>query len=202
MNTISKHTVFDAIVIGSGANGGWAAKELTEGGMRVLMLEAGSDPSQKNLVQSLYQKIKAQYRNLYKNSSASPQAPLSQPIQAKCYAWKTNPDFFVNDIQNPYTTPADKPFYWFRGRQVGGRMVIKDHGRRLFRFSDYEFKAASRDGYGEEWPISHADLAPYYEKVERFIKIRGFSDRIPNLPDSVFSPMTPTTTEQLLKSAF
>lgn len=204
MNSNTKQTSFDAIVVGSGANGGWAAKELTEGGMRVLLLDAGDQVIEKSLPQKLIRKAKERYLNWHK-SKATTQSITHlmerQPIQSKCYAWKTSPSFFVDDLDNPYTTPPDKPFLWFRGRQVGGRMLIKEHGRRLFRFSDYEFKAADRDGYGDSWCIRHADLTPYYEKVERFINIRGIPQGIPNLPNSVFSAFTPTVAERLLKSA-
>ncbi len=125
-----------------------------------------------------------------------------QPIQSKCYAWNNCPDFLVDDIDNPYTTPEDKPFIWVRGRQVGGRMVVKGHGRQLYRFSDFQFKAASRDGHGEDWPISYADLESYYERVERWIGIRGTVENIPHLPDSVFlSEGNITLGDQLLKSA-
>lgn len=198
---MTKQELYDAIIIGSGATGGWAAKELTEGGMRVLVLEAGGHI----FWQLLHQKLLAKLRS-GNTSNTNNQQMLRlierQPIQSKCYAWKASPNLFVDDIDNPYTTPKDKPFVWFRSRQVGGRMVVKLHGRRLFRFSDYEFKAASRDGYGEDWPISYADLMPYYEKVERYMGIRGIAENKPNLPDSIFLPgMKMTATEQLLKLA-
>jgi choline dehydrogenase-like flavoprotein len=196
---MAKQIVYDAIVVGAGASGGWAAKELTEGGMRVLLLDAGETPRQKEwslFKQNLYRKIK--YRGKVDQRTLSLQR---QPIQSKTSAWDWNYDCFVDDLDNPYTTPEDKPFIWLRGRQVGGRMVAKTHGRQLYRLSDHNFKAASRDGYGDDWPIKHADLASYYEKVERWVGISGTLENIPHLPDSVFLPPQPMTYgEELLKT--
>jgi len=201
---MTKQQVYDAIIVGSGATGGWAAKTLTEKGMRVLLLEAGSPLFKKNInyaQQKLAQLLKI---GNYRGGAVNHQiARERQPIQSKCYAWNNCPDYFVDDIDNPYTTPEDKPFVWIRGRQVGGRMVVRAHGRQLYRFSDFQFKAASRDGYGEDWPISYADLESYYERVERWIGIRGIVENIPHLPDSVFLPDGKITLgEQLLKSVF
>lgn len=193
---MTEQKIYDAIVIGSGATGGWAAKELTEGGMHVIVLEAGGRFLEDNFL--LFQQ---KLRKKLGYPIATQKATMRQPIQSKCYAWESHPHAFVDDIDNPYTTPEGKPFNWIRSRQVGGRMIVKSHGRQYYRFSDYEFKAASRDGYGEIWPIEHADLAPYYERVERWMGLRGTADNIPNLPDSVFLPgMAMTYGEELLKS--
>ncbi len=195
---MAKQPVYDAIVVGSGATGGWAAKELTEKGLRVIMLEAGRklDPAKDYKMLAFPYDVK--YRGVV------PQTTLykdRQPIQAKCYACdEYGHHFFVDDKDNPYTTPKDKPFDWIRGRQVGGRTLM--WGRQSYRLSDYEFKAASRDGFGEDWPISHDELAPYYERVERFAGISGSKENLPQLPDSVFlPPMALTCGEQLLKKA-
>jgi choline dehydrogenase-like flavoprotein len=197
---MAKQMIYDAIVVGSGASGGWAAKELTEGGMRVFLLDAGETPEEKErliFLQDVRRKLK--YRGKVDQRTLSLER---QPIQSKSYAWDWNYQYFVDDIDNPYTTPEDKPFVWIRGRQVGGRMVIKAHGRQLYRFSDYDFKAASRDGYGEDWPITYAELVPYYERVERWVGIQGTADNIPHLPDSIFlAPQEMTEAEKLLKSA-
>lgn len=197
---MAKQTVYDAIVVGAGASGGWAAKELTEGGMRVLLLDAGETPRQKQwqlLKQDLYRKLK--YRGKVDQRTLSLQR---QPIQSKTPAWNWNYDCFVDDLDNPYTTPDDKPFIWLRSRQVGGRMVAKTHGRQLYRLSDHDFKAASRDGYGQDWPIAHTDLAPYYDRVERWVGVRGTLENIPHLPDSVCLPAQPlSAAEELLKTA-
>ncbi len=106
--------------------------------------------------------------------------------------WTTNPDFFVDDIDNPYTTPADKPFRWIRGRSVGGRTLVWDGVTP--RFSDFELKSASRDGIGLDWPLSHADLAPYYSDLEDFFGVRGSRDGLAQLPDGNYrsaASMTP-----------
>jgi choline dehydrogenase-like flavoprotein len=197
---MTKQIIYDAIVVGGGASGGWAAKELTEGGMRVLLLDAGETPEEKERLifwQNLRRKLK--YRGKVDQRTLSLER---QPIQSKSHAWDWNYQYFVDDIDNPYTTPEDKPFVWIRSRQVGGRMVVKAHGRQLYRLSDYDFKAASRDGYGEDWPITHAELAPYYERVERWVGIQGTVESIPHLPDSIFlPPQEMTEGEKLLKSS-
>jgi choline dehydrogenase-like flavoprotein len=124
-----------------------------------------------------------------------------QPVQSKCYACNEyGHQFFVDDLDNPYTTADGKPFDWIRGRQVGGRTIM--WGRQTYRLSDYELKAASRDGYGEDWPISYADLAPYYDRVEEFIGVSGSAENLPQLPDGKFLPaMKLTCGEWALKRA-
>src|SRR5213593_3143194 len=188
---MAKEEIYDAIVVGSGATGGWAAKELTEKGMRVLVLEAGRnlDP-EKDFTEHL---CPYEVRG---RSTAS--ARERQKVQSKCYACNAyGRQFFVDDV-NPYTTADRKPFDWIRGRQVGGRTIT--WGRQSYRLSDYEFKAASRDGYGDDWPISYAELAPYYDKVEEFVGVSGAYENVPNLPDGKFLPaMKMTCGEWLLK---
>jgi choline dehydrogenase-like flavoprotein len=96
-------------------------------------------------------------------------------------------DWFVNDIEEPYTTPADKPFNWLgRLRMTGGRTNV--WGRVSLRFSDWDFKAASHDGYGEDWPISYKDIAPYYDLVEKYVGITGMAEGLEELPDGQFQP--------------
>jgi len=97
-----------------------------------------------------------------------------------------NYDWFVDDLQNPYSTPKDKPFTWQRLRIVGGRTLV--WGRQSYRLSDLDFKAASHDGYGEDWPFSYKDLAPYYDLVERYVGISGAAEQNPTLPDGQFLP--------------
>jgi choline dehydrogenase-like flavoprotein len=195
---MAKTPVYDAIVVGSGATGGWAAKELSEKGMRVILLEAGRqlDPEKD------YKMLAWPYDLKHRNTV--PQTELfrrRQPIQSKCYAAdEYGHHFFVDDVENPYTTPDGKPFDWIRGRQVGGRTLM--WGRQSYRLSDYEFKGASRDGFGEDWPIAYKDLEPYYERVERFVGISGSVENLPQLPDSVFlPPMAMTCAEAALKKA-
>ena len=93
---------------------------------------------------------------------------------------------FINDQEHPYTTPKERPFTWIRGRHVGGKSIM--WARQSYRLSDYDFKAASRDGFGMDWPISHDELAPYYDEVEMFVGISGMEESLPQLPDSKFLP--------------
>ncbi len=157
LQIISPAAPYDAVVVGSGATGGWAAKELTAAGMRVALLEAGSKITPRDFTEH-QQTWQLPYLG------KSPMMRRERPIQSLCYACREfNYKWFVNDIENPYTQA--KPFNWIRMRVLGGRSM--SWGRQSYRMSDLDFKAASRDGYGDDWPISHADLAPYYEKVER-----------------------------------
>ena len=195
---MAKDEIYDAIIVGSGATGGWAAKELAEHGMRVLVLEAGRqlDPLKD------YTEHTWPYEVDHRGNVPSPQLfAARQPVQAKCYACNEyGSKFFVDDVDNPYTTAAGKPFDWIRGRQVGGRTIT--WGRQSYRLSDIDLKAASRDGFGDDWPISYADLAPYYDKVESFIGVSGTVEKLPQLPDGNFLPaMKMTCGERLLKGA-
>jgi glucoside 3-dehydrogenase (cytochrome c) catalytic subunit len=175
--------VYDAVVVGSGASGGWVAKELCEHGINVLMLEAGPPRVPTRDFTEHVWPYQVKFRGF-----GNKQALLkNQPIQRLCYACdEFGHQFFVNDHENAYTFPADKPFMWIRGRQVGGKTFC--WARESYRFSDYEFKAASRDGYGEDWPLSYRDLEPYYDKVERFIGVSGSREGLEQMPDGQFLP--------------
>lgn len=181
---------FDAIVVGSGATGGWAAKKLTESGLRVAMLEAGMKVTPKDFTEHV-QSWQLPYLGM------SPLIARERPIQSRCYACREqNYKWFVNDQENPYT--QEKPFWWIRQRVLGGRSL--SWGRQSYRMSDLDFKSASHDGYGEDWPISHEDLRPYYEEVERYVGISGQAENLPQLPDSIFlPPMEMTCGETLFR---
>jgi choline dehydrogenase-like flavoprotein len=178
-------------VVGSGATGGWAAKELTEAGLDVLVLEAGRGWLEETALRALYRvRRKAGYR-----VESDARALGRQATQSKCYAWAGDPYAFVDDVDNPYSTAHDKPFAWFRARQLGGRLAVRGHGLYFMRHSDFDFRAGSRDGCGEDWPVAYADLVPYYERVERAVGIRGNHDGIAHLPESIYAgpsePFTP-----------
>lgn len=183
---------FDAVVVGSGATGGWAAKKLTEGGMRVALLEAGPKITPKDFSEHV-----PGWQMPY--LGMSPVYRRDRPIQSLCYACReTNYQWFVNDRENPYTQA--RPFHWIRMRVLGGRSM--SWGRQSYRMSDLDFKAASHDGYGDDWPISYDEMVPYYEEVERYVGISGTAEGLPQLPDSIFLPgMEMTCGEQALRDA-
>jgi choline dehydrogenase-like flavoprotein len=190
--------IYDAIIVGSGASGGWAAKELTEQGMKVIVLESGRDLNPLADFHTHTWPYELKFRNKFDNTWLQRER---QPVQSKVFGCdEYSHQFFIDDIDNPYTTPAEKPYAWIRGAVVGGRTNV--WGRQVYRMSDYELKAASRDGYGEDWPISYKDLAPYYDRVEEFIGVSGALDGLPQLPDGKFlPPMKMTCGELLLKRA-
>lgn len=194
---VKKQKIYDAIVVGSGATGGWAAKQLTEKGMSVLVLEAGRQIDPEKDYHMMTWPYELKYRGISPGSMYAPR----QPIQSRCYAGNEySAHLFVDDIDNPYTTPEDKPFWWIRGRQVGGRSLT--WGRQVYRLSDYDFKAASHDGYGEDWPFSYEELKPYYDLVDDFIGVSGSYENLPQLPDGKFlPPMNMTCGERILKKA-
>jgi choline dehydrogenase-like flavoprotein len=177
---------YDLVVVGSGATGGWVAKRATEAGLRVALLEAGRPSSDAD-----YREHVPPFSLPYRGRT---EAPLlkTQPQQSQSYAcdeWNSN--FYVNDLQEPYTT-GDEPFPWVgRTRLVGGRTNV--WGRQSYRYSDVDLKAASLDGHGVDWPIGYDELAPYYETVERYIGISGQAESYPGLPDGVFLPPMPMT---------
>jgi choline dehydrogenase-like flavoprotein len=174
---------YDAIVVGSGASGGWVAKELTEHGLHVLMLEAGPPriPT-RDFTEHVWP-----YQLKFRGFGDEKALLTHQPVQRLCYACdEYSHQFFVNDHEHPYTTPPDKPFLWIRGRQIGGKTFC--WARESYRYSDYEFKAARRDGYEEDWPFSYKELEPYYDKVESFIGVSGSSEGLEQFPDGKYLP--------------
>jgi choline dehydrogenase-like flavoprotein len=180
---ISPRKAYDAIVVGSGASGGWIAKELTEQGLEVLMLEAGPP----RLPTRDFTEHVWPYQLKFRGFGDQRALLKEQPVQRLCYACdEYSHQFFVNDHENPYVTPPDKPFMWIRGRQVGGKTFC--WARESYRYSDYEFKAARRDGYGEDWPFSYKELEPYYDKVESIIGVSGAPEGLEQFPDGKFLP--------------
>lgn len=176
-------TIYDAIVIGSGMTGGWAAKELTEKGLKTLVLEAGGPI----VPEEDYVEHVPAWEMKFRGMGDRHRLREDQPIQSLCYAcdeWSAK--FFVSDKEHPYTTDPGKPFRWIRGRQVGGRSIM--WGRQVYRWSDLDFEANLRQGIAIDWPIRYADIAPWYDYVEDFIGISGEALGLPQLPDSKFLP--------------
>ena len=186
---------FDVLVVGSGASGGWAAKRLAEAGINVGLLDAG-----RVLTDEDYSEHTPAFDLKYRNM-APEVIRRTRYRQKDCYAcMEWNSDWFRNDLEEPYTTPEDKPFSW-QGRMqvVGGRTNV--WGRQSYRLSDLDFKAASYDGFGEDWPLSYADLAPYYDLVEEYVGITGMAEGVYELPDSRFQPpMGLTCAETLFRN--
>ncbi len=183
-------TVYDAVIVGSGATGGWAAKRLTEAGMQVALIEAG-----RRIQPSEFTEHKPSWELPFLGHS--PIISETRPIQSTCPSCtEYNYKWFVDDHKNPYT--QEKPFTWIRMRVLGGRTL--SWGRQAYRMSNLDFKAASHDGYGENWPISYEELAPYYDIVENYIGVSGQREGLPQLPDGAFlPPMEFTCGEKVFK---
>lgn len=184
MNILGKVTAqatYDAIVIGSGISGGWAAKELCDKGFKTLVLERGGMVKH---IQDYPTAMKDPWE--FPRRGALPEEiEAANPIVSRCYAFDdTTEHFFVKDQEHPYI--QEKPFDWIRGYQVGGKSLL--WARQTQRWSDYEFEAPARDGFAVDWPIRYRDIAPWYSYVEKFTGISGTRDHIPNLPDSEVLP--------------
>ncbi|MBK6389905.1 MAG: GMC family oxidoreductase [Saprospiraceae bacterium] len=176
-----KKRKYDAIVIGSGISGGWSAKELTDRGMKTLMLERGRDV--KHIVD--YPTATLQPWEFEHRRQLPLEVRKANPVISKCYAfYEGTTQFFVKDEEHPYV--QEKPFDWIRGYQVGGKSLM--WARMTQRWSDYDYDGPSRDGYAVDWPIRYADIAPWYSHVEKFAGITGNKDGLPTLPDGEFLP--------------
>ena len=176
-----KANTYDAIVIGSGITGGWAAKELTEKGLRTIVLEAGQTIVPERDYVEHVPAWKVKFRGMRDRQYEKVHQPLQSQVGDE---W--NAKFFVDDLENPYTTPPDQPYLFLRGRHVGGRSVM--WGRQSYRWSDYDFEANLRDGHGVDWPIRYKDIEPWYDYVEDFIGVSGQAENLPQLPDGKFLP--------------
>jgi choline dehydrogenase-like flavoprotein len=182
-NTQKASRTYDAIVVGSGISGGWAAKELTEKGLKTLVLERGRDVRH---ISDYPTATKAPWE-LPHRGRLPDEMLKNNPIAASCYAFDESTEhFFVKDSEQPYV--QQKPFNWIRGYQVGGKSLV--WGRWTQRWSNLDFEANLKDGLAIDWPIRYEDLAPWYSYVERFVGISGNKDGIPHLPDGEFlAPM-------------
>lgn len=178
---MKKNNYFDAIVIGSGISGGWAAKEFCEKGLKTLVLERGRDVKHiKDYPTAYMDPWQLEHTN---------QLPLKEreknPIASKCYAYKEDAKhFFTSDDEQPYI--QEKPFDWIRGYQVGGKSLT--WAKQTQRWSAYDFEGPARDGFAVDWPIRYTDIAPWYSYVEKFVGISGNLDGIDAMPDGDFLP--------------
>lgn len=191
MQVIRSTKVYDVCIIGSGASGGTAAKVLTEGGLNVVLLEAGGpvDPS-KDFKEHVWP-YELPHRGIGKGGEH--RGELNDEFIAPNGFWEIEGE--------PYTAAPGSRFRWFRSRIVGGR--TNHWGRIALRFAPVDFRARSTDGMGDDWPISYDDLAPYYDKVESFIGVFGTKENIPSAPDGVFQPPPkPRCNELFIKKTF
>src|SRR6185437_6785792 len=181
---------YDIAIVGSGACGGWASMQLAQAGFKIVLLEAGSS-------------ISAAKDFHHRWPYELPFRGAGKPGYLRKYfkgATEYNYRIMIDDRENPYTTPEGKPFRWSRSRVLGGRTL--HWGRCSDRMSDLEFKAATRDKYGDDWPISYHDIAPYYDRIERFIGVSAAPAGLPQFPDGSFLPAMPLNcAETMFKAA-
>ncbi len=174
---------FDAIVVGSGITGGWVAKEMCERGLKTLMIERGRHVDHK----SDYLDFTPPWEMANRGMVAEAEVAEHYPIQSQCGAFNSaTKQWWVKDSEHPYSTPAGKPYIWVRGYHLGGRSIT--WGRQTYRLSDVDFNSRQAEGHGADWPIRYADIAPWYDHVERFAGISGQSEGLAQLPDGPFLP--------------
>ena len=179
-----KERTFQAIVIGSGISGSWAAKELTEHGVKTLVIERGREV--KHLKD--YPTTSMLPHEFEHRGQITQEIQKENPIASRCYAFKEDAaHFFVKDNEHPYV--QEKPFDWIRGYQVGGKSLL--WARQVQRWSDFDFEGPARDGFAVDWPIRYKDIAPWYSHVEKFAGVSGNKDGLSNLPDGEFLPGFP-----------
>jgi len=203
---------YDAVIVGSGAAGGMAAYQLATAGVKVLLLEAGRliDPSREyRTMEWPYASMRrgrlpidqhalnvAEYNMIDRPYGTA--GPFEKYRKLLSYSGNTfTRSWLVNEKENPTTGTR---YAWVRARALGGKTNL--WGRVALRLSDYDFKAASRDGFGDDWPVSYADVSPYYDKVDTLLGISGTKENLPQLPDSIFQrPLKLNCGEQILKKA-
>ena len=192
-----KENEFDAIVIGSGMSGGWAAKELTEKGMKTLVLERGRQVEHiKDYPTTNMAPWEFDFRK-----RPSKETREEYPIQSQVYAFnEATKHFFASDKKHPYTYPPNKPFRWLKGFQTGGKSLI--WWRQSYRMSELDFAANAKDGHGVDWPVRYKDIAPWYDYVEEYIGVSGQNEGLAQLPDGKFlKPMELNCVEEHLKES-
>ncbi|NUO94676.1 MAG: GMC family oxidoreductase [Gemmatimonadaceae bacterium] len=182
---------YDAIVVGSGISGGWAAKELTEKGLRVLQLERGKNVEH---VKDYVNATKPPWAYPHRGGRTRDMERRYPVLKRDFPLNEKNLDWWASDEESPYTEV--KRFDWYRGYHVGGRSLM--WGRCSFRWSDFDYEANAREGLGTDWPIRYADMAPWYSYVERFAGIAGSHEGLPQLPDGEFQPAMPLNCAEAL----
>jgi choline dehydrogenase-like flavoprotein len=191
----TKENTYDAIVVGSGISGGWAAKELAEKGLKVLLLDRGRNIEH---VTDYDTALKKPWEFPHHNVKVSNEVKADFPVHIRSgnTITEATKDFFANDTDHPYL--EDKRFDWIRSYQVGGKSLT--WGRVALRMSDIDFEANIKEGVGADWPIRYKDIAPWYDYVEKFAGISGSYEGLPHLPDGIFQkPFELTCVEQDLK---
>lgn len=174
------HNTYDAIIVGSGISGGWAAKELCEKGLKVLLLDRGAPVNHPDYPTATKDPWDFSHR-----LHLSKEDKIKHHIQARHWSFKEdNKHFYINDQENPYE--EKKRFDWVRADVVGGRSLL--WSRACYRWSDLDFEANAKDGHGVDWPIRYKDISPWYDYVESFIGVSGEKNHIKHLPDGVFQP--------------
>lgn len=174
---------YDAIVVGSGISGGWAAKELCEKGLKTLVLERGKkldhvvDYSTANMAPWEFKH----------HGRATQEDKEKFPVATRIYAFNEGTrHLWINEKENPYTVPEGQEYHWMRGDHVGGRSIM--WGRQVYRLSDLDFEANAKDGHGVDWPVRYKEIAPWYDYVEKHIGVSGQKEGYPQLPDGQFLP--------------
>lgn len=188
---------FDAIVVGSGISGGWAAKELTEKGLKVLVLDRGRNVEH---IKDYTTEHKGPWEIADRNRPQRELYKEQYSVQSSHFVFdETTRHFMNNDRDNPYQFDEKNPFHWIRTDVVGGRSLV--WGRQVYRWSELDFRANSLDGHGVDWPIGYDDVKDWYSHVEKFIGVSGQAEGLPQLPDGEFmKPMKMNVVEQHFKA--
>lgn len=192
-----QQNTYDAIVVGTGISGGWAAKELTEKGLKTIVLERGRDvkhPDYPTASKDPWQLPFADRPTAEDLEKQGVQNRTGYTIRQSTKHW------FVNDLENPYTEKEGKRFDWMRGYHVGGRSIM--WGRHSYRWNEMDFEANAKDGIGVDWPLRYKEIAPWYDHVEAFIGVSGQAEGLSVLPDGKFvSPIELNCVEKELQKS-